>query len=138
MSGFRGSYHQARRAVRHTSAGRPFVFGQHGILLFDELTATGVERAVELIPPATRQALTDAVLRDTVQAYVDADLNVATAARAMSLHPNSVRYRLRRIAELTGRDPQKLTDLLELITAARLLGHATHDNGALPTPSPEV
>jgi hypothetical protein len=90
--------------------------------LFDKLTAGG--GAADLIPQATRQALGDPTLRDTVQAYIDADLSVTTAARAMSLHPDSVRYRLRRVAELTGRDPLKLTDLLELITAARLLGPA--------------
>jgi len=54
---------------------------------------------------------------------VDADLNVATAARQLNLHPNSLRYRLRRIGELTGRDPRRLTDLLELVTAMRILNH---------------
>jgi hypothetical protein len=37
-----------------------------------------------------------------------------------SLHPNSLHYRLRRIAEITGRDPPTLASLLELIAAARL------------------
>jgi sugar diacid utilization regulator len=120
MSGFRVSYHQARRAARHATGQRPFIVGPQDIRLFDELTAGG--GAADLIPQATQKALGDPMLRDTVQAYVDADLSVTTAARAMSLHPNSVRYRLRRVAELTGRDPLKLTDLLELITAARLLG----------------
>jgi hypothetical protein len=120
MSGFRVSYHQARRAARHATRQRPVIVGPQDILLFDELTSGG--GAADLIPQATREALGDPMLRDTVQAYVDADLSVTTAARAMSLHPNSVRYRLRRVAELTGRDPLKLTDLLELITAARLLG----------------
>ena len=120
MSGFRVSYHQARRAARHATRQRPFIVGPQDIRLFDELTSGG--GAADLIPQATRQALGDPTLRDTVQAYLDADLSVTTAARALSLHPNSVRYRLRRVAELTGRDPLKLTDLLELITAARLLG----------------
>jgi sugar diacid utilization regulator len=97
------------------------VFAPHDIRLFDELTATGGDRATELIPAATRAALSDVALRATLHAYLDADLNVPAAARAMSLHPNSVRYRLRRIGELTGRDPLKITDLLELITASRLL-----------------
>jgi DNA-binding PucR family transcriptional regulator len=44
----------------------------------------------------------------------------------MSLHPNSLRYRLGRITELTGRDPRKITDLLELIAAAQVL---TRQNG---------
>jgi len=44
--------------------------------------------------------------------------------RALSLHPNSLRYRLRRIAEATGSDPRTLAGLLELIAAARLAGPA--------------
>jgi len=35
--------------------------------------------------------------------------------------PNSLRYRLRRIAELTGLDPARMSDLLELLAASRLI-----------------
>jgi len=51
-------------------------------------------------------------VRATLHAFVEADLSVAATASALSLHPNSLRYRLGRITELTGRD------LLELIAAA--------------------
>jgi hypothetical protein len=41
-----------------------------------------------------------------------------------------LRYRLGRIAEQSGRDPRRLADLLELITASRLLaGHDGDDGG---------
>lgn len=52
------------------------------------------------------------------------DYNIAATAKALCMHPNSVRYRLRRIAQLTGHDPHHLTDLLEPHSAARILGHA--------------
>ena len=58
--------------------------------------------------------------------FVEADLSVAATANALSLHPNSLRYRLGRITELTGRDPRKITDLLELIAATQVL---TRQNG---------
>jgi sugar diacid utilization regulator len=32
-----------------------------------------------------------------------------------------LRYRLRRVADLTGRDPRRLTDMTELMAAARLI-----------------
>jgi hypothetical protein len=51
----------------------------------------------------------------------DRDLNVAATAKALCMYPNSVRYRLRRIAQLTGHNPHHLTDLLELHSAAWLI-----------------
>jgi len=59
--------------------------------------------------------------RATPEAFVGANLNVATAARSLSLRPNSLRYRLRRTAAESGRDPRKVADLLELIAASQLL-----------------
>ena len=41
-------------------------------------------------------------------------------ARSLFVHPNTVRYRLHRVAELTGRDPWKPRDLLVLQTAVIL------------------
>jgi len=32
------------------------------------------------------------------------------------LHPNTVRYRLRRIGELTGQDTRRFEDLVDLVT----------------------
>jgi sugar diacid utilization regulator len=119
LGGFAASYSDARRALRHASGARPLVFVSD-ILLFDELTTPGGGDAARLIPDATRRMLADTASRATVEAYFAADLNVAVAAKALSLHPNSLRYRLRRIAEVTGRDPRTLAGLLELIAAARL------------------
>ncbi|HEX9542660.1 MAG TPA: helix-turn-helix domain-containing protein [Streptosporangiaceae bacterium] len=48
----------------------------------------------ELVPDAIRRALADPVVRATLHAFVEADLSVAATASAMSLHPNSLRYRL--------------------------------------------
>src|SRR5258708_10761967 len=83
--------------------------------LFDELTAGHHHGAAELIPLSTRTALSDPALRAALNAFVAANLNVAVAARQLSLHPNSLRYRLRRVAERTGRDPHQFTDLVELV-----------------------
>ena len=46
-----------------------------------------------------------------------------SCARALFVHPNTVRYRLRRVAELTGRSPTDPRDALVLrfaLLAARL------------------
>ncbi|MEU4083510.1 PucR family transcriptional regulator [Streptomyces aureus] len=44
-------------------------------------------------------------LLDALAAYLDAG-SANAAARALHLHPQSLRYRLRRVQELTGRDPR--------------------------------
>jgi sugar diacid utilization regulator len=121
LSGFGMSYHEARRALRHATAAKRYVFSPDDVRVLTELLATSDETLAQLVPEATRRALGDPTLRKTLRAFVEADLRVADTAKALSLHPNSLRYRLRRINELTGRDPRRLNDLLELIAATRLV-----------------
>jgi carbohydrate diacid regulator len=71
----------------------------------DALTALG---------PAQRDTIAE-----TVAAFVDADLNVARCAEQLGLNQNTIRYRLRRIADLTGRDPRRFADALELLCILR-------------------
>ena len=121
LPGFSSSYQEAHRALRHTTARRPFVYGPNDILLFDELAAGGGDGALRLIPEATSRLLADPTMRVTIEAFVQADRNITTAATALALHPNTLRYRLKRIARKSGRDPHKLADLIELIAATRLI-----------------
>jgi hypothetical protein len=121
LHGFAASYQQAHRALRYAGDRQRLIFWPADVLLFDELTTAPTARAEELIPQATRRMLGDAMLRSTLEAFFAADLSIADAARSLSLHPNSLRYRLRRIAEKTGRDPRRPADAIELIAAARLI-----------------
>ncbi|PWJ48142.1 PucR C-terminal helix-turn-helix domain-containing protein [Quadrisphaera granulorum] len=45
------------------------------------------------------------VLADTLRAYLASGRSLEGTARALFVHPNTVRYRLRRVAEVTGWDP---------------------------------
>lgn len=54
----------------------------------------------------------------TLRAYADADMNVLKAARAISVHPNTIYTRLQRIKDLTGLDGQRYHALTELLLAA--------------------
>ncbi|MBX6769587.1 MAG: helix-turn-helix domain-containing protein, partial [Actinomadura rubrobrunea] len=56
-------------------------------------------------------------LRRTLRVYFDHDRDAAAAARALNVHRNTLAYRLRRVAELTGRDPRRFTDAVTLRTA---------------------
>jgi DNA-binding PucR family transcriptional regulator len=62
-----------------------------------------------------------AALLPTLQAFFDSGFNVTRSAQALCVHPNTVVYRLRRIRELTGRDPQDPDDLLLLSLSLKLI-----------------
>jgi sugar diacid utilization regulator len=55
----------------------------------------------------------------TLRTYLDAGLNLTRTAKALFVHPNTVEYRLRRIRELSGRDPRSPDDLLILSLAIK-------------------
>jgi hypothetical protein len=106
-------YAEARRALRHADPAAAL----EEISLFDYLAESADETAQRLAPPGLDQL---ASLADTLEAYAACDLNVARSAEYLDVHPNTVHYRLRRVQELTGRDPRKFADLVELTTALRL------------------
>jgi sugar diacid utilization regulator len=62
----------------------------------------------------------NAELLHTLRAYIDAGTNLTECARLLNVHPNTVVYRLRRIRELTGRDPRAVDELLVLFLALKL------------------
>src|SRR5215469_13739453 len=119
LAEMQASYRDARRALRHAKDGHPVV-SPEDLRLFDELMV-GRDDAADLIPVAVRATLTQPETRLSLAAYVDANLNSAEAATRLHLHQNSLLYRLRRIAELTGLDPTRVSDLLELLAASRLM-----------------
>lgn len=57
----------------------------------------------------------------TLRAYVDSGFNLSRSAETLCVHPNTVQYRLRRIKELTGRNPFDPEDLLLLHLGLKLI-----------------
>ncbi|MFB9567591.1 PucR family transcriptional regulator [Saccharopolyspora hordei] len=77
------------------------------------------ERALAGDPEAERQLVEKIVLplvdaggslMDTVDTYLEVGGVLENCARQLYVHPNTVRYRLRRVAELTGRTPSNARD----------------------------
>jgi len=62
----------------------------------------------------------DGRLRQTIRALADADLRLHVTAERLQIHPNTARYRLRRVQERSGRDPRRVADLIELLVAIAL------------------
>ncbi|MPZ74233.1 MAG: hypothetical protein GEU74_13555 [Nitriliruptorales bacterium] len=72
----------------------------------------------------------------TVEAFAGACGSVTEAARAVQVHPNTVDYRLRRVASISGYDPRDPRGLLmlSLATIARRLGVAGTGSSAPSSP----
>jgi sugar diacid utilization regulator len=58
-------------------------------------------------------------LLETLRAYIECDRNVQEVAELLHVHKHTVRYRLRRVTELTGLDVTKLEDAAQLYLAVR-------------------
>jgi sugar diacid utilization regulator len=92
---------------------------------FESLTLFGHETAGRLVSPQIRQFVEEDVaggglLTSTLLEYVAADLNATVAAESLFVHVNTVRYRLKKIAERTGCDLRSIADVLELLIAIKL------------------
>ena len=118
-----------RKAVVHlkidTGMGRLGVLPERA-LLGDRSAIAALE--LEVVRP-----LADAgpALSETLDAYLDAGGAIEACARKLFVHPNTVRYRLRRIADFTGRDPMVPRDAYVLrvaSTVGRLTRQAPHSN----------
>jgi DNA-binding PucR family transcriptional regulator len=83
------------------------------------------ERGVELFTTSLLGALVEhdrrhgSALVDSLRAYIEANGRWADAASALSVHRHTLRYRMRKVEELTGRDLADAADRLELWLALR-------------------
>ncbi|MCM3793795.1 PucR family transcriptional regulator [Priestia megaterium] len=59
-------------------------------------------------------------LIETLTVYIEENGEGSTAAKKLFIHRNTLSYRLDRIQSITGKDPRKVKDLLELYVAMLL------------------
>jgi DNA-binding PucR family transcriptional regulator len=87
----------------------------------------GDASAVAALHTDVMRPLADAgpTLTETLDAYLDCGGAIEACARVLFVHPNTVRYRLRRIADFTGRDPTQPRDAYVLRVAATV-GHLAY------------
>ena len=116
-------YREAHQALQHAVPGAPVV-ALTEVTLFDHLTATADPSARHLVADEVRRLAEEPALVETLRAYAAADLNVAEAARRLVVHANTVHYRLGRVQQISGRDPRRFSDLVELLAALRIVASA--------------
>ncbi|WP_190813042.1 PucR family transcriptional regulator [Saccharopolyspora pogona] len=117
------SYHDAHLAVRtlrapgRTGTSMSYEDFDFATRLFSDV---GVERmskwAAEMLQPLAEQQ----ILLDGLRAYFEHEFNIVSAARALKIHHNSLRYRLSRAEDLLGlnlKDPAAVSSLFLALTA---------------------
>ncbi|MCP9276591.1 PucR family transcriptional regulator [Mycolicibacterium arenosum] len=94
--------------------------------LLPERALLGDATAVAALETDVMRPLADAgpALTETLDAYLDSGGAIEACARQLFVHPNTVRYRLKRIADFTGRDPTLPRDayVLRVATTVGRLG----------------
>ena len=128
------AYHSASEAISgmHAVTGWPGV--PRPVLareLLPERALMGDASAIAVLHTDVMRPLADAgpALTETLDAYLDSGGAIEACARRLFVHPNTVRYRLKRIADFTGRDPTTPRDAYVLrvaATVARLDYQAHH------------
>lgn len=101
--------------------------------LLPERALLGDATAIAALETEVMRPLGDAgpALTETLDAYLDAGGAIEACARQLFVHPNTVRYRLKRIADFTGRDPTLPRDAYVLrvaSTVGRLHRHAAQSS----------
>jgi DNA-binding PucR family transcriptional regulator len=99
--------------------------------LLPERALLGDASAIAALDAEVMRPLADAgpALTETLDAYLDSGGAIESCARRLFVHPNTVRYRLKRITDFTGRDPTSPRDAYVLRVAAtvgRLTYQATN------------
>ncbi len=117
------AYHSAREAISGMNAVVGWSGAPRPVLareLLPERALLGDTSAVAALHTEIMRPLADAgpALTETLDAYLDSGGAIEACARKLFVHPNTVRYRLKRIADFTGRDPTLPRDAYVLRVAA--------------------
>jgi hypothetical protein len=128
VGGLRGALEEARHArriaearVARVSAAGPEQLASHVLLLAavpDEIRRAFRDRLLARVVAYDLEHQADLV--GTLEAFLRYDGSWTRCASALHVHVNTLRYRIRRIEELTGRDLSRLDDRVDFYLALEL------------------
>ena len=132
ISGTHSGWLSVPAAYEEATHARMSLNGSPGLRMIEEMSTLDFlvhsqgEDGARLVKPAIRAFLAEdlesnGVFVATLKAYIAANLNAKEAALALVVHPNTVYYRLERIAERTGCDVRRVDELIDLLLAVRLV-----------------
>ena len=116
------AYHSAAEAIAGMNAVAGWSGAPRPVLareLLPERALVGDPSAIAALHTDVMRPLADAgpALTETLDAYLDSGGAIEACARKLFVHPNTVRYRLKRITDFTGRDPTTPRDAYVLRVA---------------------
>jgi carbohydrate diacid regulator len=142
ISGLAASFTDARTAL--TLGGR--LYGPNRVHCLDDLgigafvgledERTKIDLAHHLLSPLDHEY----ELIETLEAFFAADCSPADAARRLRIHRNTLAYRLAKVASLTGLDPRRFDDAVQIRLALVLRGLGDRPIALVPhppTPAPD-
>ena len=113
-----GAFAQASRALQTALA-----FGQEGTFGLADLSirpailsdeALGAAFTGRHLEPLAALGRIGAELEDTLRVWFEQDMRIEETAKALHVHPNTLRHRMRRFEEATGASLRRPADLIEL------------------------
>jgi hypothetical protein len=121
-----------------------------GVRVVEAARLGSVELLLATVPAEARQAFRASLLTPlldydadhgtelvrTLRVFLDCSGSWTKAAEAMFVHVNSLRYRMRRVEELTGRDMGSLADQAAMLLALRLADPGVQARGDDPPEPP--
>jgi DNA-binding PucR family transcriptional regulator len=126
------AYHSATETISGMNAVAGWSGAPRPVLareLLPERALMGDTSAITALHTEIMRPLADAgpALTETLDAFLDSGGAIEACARKLFVHPNTVRYRLKRIADFTGRDPALPRDAYVLRVASTVgrLGYPT-------------
>ena len=128
VASLRRAFHEARCALEATSlqnGGGPDVASHRDLGAFTLLLALQDDEALRLYsdgllePIGRNEGEYGGELLRSLEAFIENNGNWERAARQLYCHRHTLRYRIRKIEELTGRDLSRATDRIELWLALR-------------------
>jgi DNA-binding PucR family transcriptional regulator len=117
------AYHSASEAISGMNAVAGWRGAPRPVLareLLPERALMGDASAIVALHTDVMGPLADAgpTLVETLDAFLDSGGAIEACARKLFVHPNTVRYRLKRITDFTGRDPTQPRDAYVLRVAS--------------------